>query len=109
MLLVTKQNLIATAAERYREAHQRRGEWLPTLDGSDPQAVYAQLRALPATAGAADIQTITGDDRWTMNVCDECGEDCEAVVLVAIEIHHPTDMTAVCTHCLKQALRLAGA
>lgn len=108
MHLVTKQMLVATAAERYREAHQRRGEWLPTHDGSAPQAIYERLKALPAAAGAAEIAAITGDDRWTENICDECGQDCEAVVLVAIEIHHPTDMTALCTACLQQAIELAG-
>lgn len=109
MLLLTKQALIASAAERYREANQRRGEWLPTLDGSDAQAIYQRLKALPTTASEADIAAITGDDRWTANLCDECGEDRESVVLVSIEPHHPTDMTALCTGCLQQALHLAGA
>lgn len=107
MHLVTKQALVATAAERYREAHQRRGEWLPARDGSDPQAIYEQLKALPGGDDAA-VAAITGDSRWTENICDECGEDCDSVVMVAIEVHHPTDMTALCTRCLQQAIQLAG-
>lgn len=109
MLLVTKQALVSTAAERYREANQRRGEWLPVHDGSDPQAIYQQLKALPTGSDPIAVAAITGDSRWTDNICDECGADCDAVVLVAIEVHHPTDITALCTHCLQQALRLAGA
>ncbi|MCC6167608.1 MAG: hypothetical protein IT329_10305 [Caldilineaceae bacterium] len=109
MHLVTKQMLVATAAERYREAHQRRGEWLSTHDGSDPQTIYERLKALPAAARAAEIAAITGDSRWTENICDECGGDREAVVMVAIEAHHPIDMTALCTACLHQAMQLVSA
>lgn len=108
MLLVTKQMLVAGAAERYREANQWRGEWLPPTDGRDPQTIYRQLQALPRDADAAAVTEITGDPRWTANICDECGQDCETVVLVAIEMHHPTDMTALCTRCLQQALQLAA-
>jgi hypothetical protein len=109
MHLVTKESLIATAAERYREAYQRRTEWLPAPDGKDAEAIYQQLKALPATTGEAEILALTGDSRWTANICDECGEDRERVVLVAIEIHHPTDMAAICPSCLQQALQLVKA
>jgi len=107
MLLVTKQMLAAGAAERYREANQWRGEWLPPTDGRDPQTIYRQLQALSHDTDAEKVTEITGDPRWTANSCDECGQDCETVVLVAIEMHHPTDMTALCPDCLRQALRLA--
>lgn len=109
MLLVTKQLLIQNAAERFREANQRRGEWIVTPDGRDTEAIYQQLRALPSTAGEAEIAAIIGDNRLTVNICDECHEDSESVVVMAIEIHHPTDMVSLCQRCLEQALQLASA
>jgi hypothetical protein len=107
MHLITKQALLASVAERFREAHTRRGVWLPALDGSNPEETFAQLQALPTTATEEDVNAIIGDDRYTANICDECHLDREAVVLMAIEIHHPTDAVALCPDCLNQAAHLA--
>jgi hypothetical protein len=109
MQVVTKASLIATVAERFRQAHQRRSEWLPTATGEDARAIFAALTALPPTADEAAITATVGDNRWTENVCDECGEDQAVVVLLGEEIDHPTDMLAVCPSCLKSAQRLASA
>src|SRR5688572_32844883 len=109
MRVITKQTLIATAAERFREAHQRRGEWMLTADGSDAPAIYAALSALPPNADEEAITSAIGDNRLTENICDECGEDQTVTILLGEEVHHPTDMTAICYDCLKQARRLASA
>jgi hypothetical protein len=55
------------------------------------------------------VAAASGDTRWIENICDECGEDRAVTVLLGEEIHHPTDMTAVCLDCLKQAKRIADA
>jgi hypothetical protein len=52
---------------------------------------------------------VVGDKRYTENICDECGEDKAVTILLGEEDHHPTDMTAICYDCLKQARRLADA
>ena len=109
MRLVTKQALIATAAARFRENHQRRDEWIPTASGGDAAAIYAKLSALPAKAEEAEVVSIIGDNRWTENLCDECGEDRAVTVLLGEEIHHPTDMASICLDCLKKAKKLADA
>jgi hypothetical protein len=109
MRVITKEALIATVAERYRETHQRRGEWTTSPDGSDAPAIYAKLAALPASASEETIVAVIGDSRFTENVCDECGEDRPVTVLFGEEIHHPTDMMALCLDCLKQAKRIADA
>lgn len=109
MRVITKQALIATAAERFRDAHERRGEWLPTAEGGDAAAIFAKLTALPKKATEADIVAVTGDNRWTENICDECGEDRAITVLLGEEIHHPTDMMAICLDCLKQARNIGKA
>ena len=108
MRVITKQALLATVAERFLEAHQRRGEWLPTA-GGDFAAIYSQLTALPVEPNEEAVIATIGDNRWTENICDECGEDRAVTVLLGEEIHHPTDMMAICLDCLKQAKRLADA
>ena len=109
MRVMSKQTLIATAAERFRTQHQRRGEWIPTDEGGDASAIYARLAALPKDPSEEAITATIGDNRWTENICDECGEDREITIILAEEIHHPTDAVAICTDCLKQAARLASA
>ena len=109
MRVITKEALIATVAERYRETHQRRGEWTTPPDGSDAPAIYAQLAALAKDTSEEAIVALIGDNRLTENICDECGEDRAVTVLMGEEIHHPTDMMAICTDCLKQAKRIADA
>lgn len=109
MRVITKQALLATVAERFREAHQRRSEWLPTASGDDSAAIYSRLTALPTEPTEEAVTAAIGDNRWTENLCDECGEDHEVTVLIGEEIHHPTDMVSICLACLKQAKRLADA
>ena len=109
MRVITKEALISTAAERFREAHQRRGEWYATQEGSDAAALFAKLVALPTPPTEEAIAAITGDNRWTLNLCDECGEDSHVTVILAEESHHPTDAVAICFQCLKQASRIADA
>jgi len=108
MRVISKADLVATAAERYREAFRRRGEWIPAATGDDPAVVFARLLALPAQADAQTVVAITGDSRWTANICDECGEDQEITVLFAEEIHHPTDSVQLCLACLQAGLGLAA-
>lgn len=107
MYLVTKRQLIATAADRYRDAYQRRGVWLPATNGFDPAAVHAALSALPADAGEEAVIAATGDNRWTVNLCDECGDDVPVTVLYNEEIHHSTDSVTLCSACLSAGLELA--
>jgi hypothetical protein len=108
MLLITKRSLVQTAAERFREAHTRRGHWLPSRDGSRPEEIYARLKALPPTAGEEDVCAIIGDDRYTANICDECHQERDVTVLMAIEIHHATDAVALCLACLNEAIQLVN-
>lgn len=107
MRVITKRSLIATTAERYRAAFQRRGEWMATPDGHDPAALYRQLAALPAEASEAAITALVGDDRWTANICDECLQDKSVTVLLSEEEHHPTDAVLICLDCLTAATEAA--
>jgi hypothetical protein len=109
MRVISKQTLIATVAERFRADHQRRGEWQPTAEGGDASAIYTQLMAFSHAPTEETITAAIGDNRWTENICDECGEDREITIILAEEIHHPTDAVAICPTCLKQAARLASA
>src|SRR5690349_6557356 len=109
MRVVTKKALVATAAQRFRDTYQRRDEWLPAPQGGDSAAIFGKLSALPAKVDEDEIIAIIGDSSWTENICDECGQDSAITILLGEEIHHPTDLTAICLDCLKQARHLGKA
>lgn len=104
MVIVTKQKLIATVAERWRATYQRREEWLLASQVAATGDVYAALCALPTSATEAQIIALTGDNRWTQNRCHECSVDSEVTVGFAQEAHHPTETTYLCLSCLQQAI-----
>jgi hypothetical protein len=107
MRVIAKSDLIASAAERYRDAYQRHGQWIAAANGLEPAAICARLEALPHNTPERTIVEITGDARWTANLCDECGEDKDITVLFGEEIHHPTDSVQICLACLQAGLKLA--
>lgn len=106
MRLITKRSLVATAAARFRDTYQRRDAWLPAAEGFDPASVYAALVALPADADEAAVVAAAGDERWTANFCNECGQDAPVTVLLAEQIGHDTDSVLLCPDCLETALTL---
>ena len=50
MLVITKQGLLATVAERWRLAYQRRDEWYPTPEGDRAKEIYRSLQTLSTTS-----------------------------------------------------------
>ena len=107
MVVITKRGRIATVAKRWQATYQRRDEWLSAPQQPATDAIYAALLALPTNATEAQVLAITGDNRWTQNLCHECGLDQEVTVGFAQEPHHPTETTYICLACLNQALALA--
>lgn len=104
MVIVTKRNRLTTVAERWRATYQRREEWLPAPQVADTATVYAALCVLPADSTEAQVVALTGDNRWSQNLCHECANDSEVTVGFAQEAHHPTETTYLCVACLQQAL-----
>ncbi|MEX1019102.1 MAG: hypothetical protein WDZ49_05555 [Litorilinea sp.] len=108
MMVIRKSDLVAQVADNWRLAHQRRGEWLVPPGGPDPAEIYHALQALAPDAAPEAIATITGDARWTANICQECGEDRDVLVAFgAGEVTHPTDMAFLCLACLEAGAQLA--
>ncbi len=102
MRVITKQTLLATVAERFREAHQRRDEWIPTPEGGDASAHLRQTdgasRRTKRRGSTCRSSVIIAGQKI---VCDECGEDRAVTVLLGEEIHHPTDMICNLLRLLK--------
>jgi hypothetical protein len=107
MQVIRKVDLIAQVAENWRLAHQRRNEWIVPEQGAHPKAMYERLLTLSRRATEEDVVAILGDDRWTVNICQQCGKDRDVLVAFgAGEVHHPTDTAFVCVACLEAAVEL---
>jgi hypothetical protein len=107
MIVVTKQALIATIAERWLDTHYGRSRWIHATATFDPERIYLGLRTLPANASEADVLAITGQPWWTQNLCAECGNDSTVTVGFGAEPHHALDARFVCLACLEQGVQLA--
>ena len=104
MVVVTKRDLIATVAERWRATHFGRGYWVTATDSFDPEQIYLALKALPPEASEAQVTAITGQPWWTQNFCAECENDSAVTVGFGAELHHPTDTCFICLDCLERGL-----
>lgn len=110
MYVIRRKDLIRNVAENWRLAHQRRAEWMVAPGAPHPEEIHRKLVALPPNAGPKEIAEITGDKRWTANLCQECGEDREILVVFgAHEVSHPTDAAFLCLGCLEAGVQLARA
>ncbi len=87
---------------------RRGGRWVAREGQPSPEAIYQALKALPLHADEEAVASVTGDNRWTQNICDECGADAAITVALGAEIHHATDTAYICLSCLQRAVALAG-
>ena len=66
------------------------------------EGIYEKLMAAkPLTKEKVD--TIIGNESWTMLICDECGRDVKLVVFLGKNNDHDT---AICERCLNKAIRV---
>lgn len=52
------------------------------------------------------VERIIGNNTWTRNVCDECGNDSEITVQLGEEPDYDSATAKICQECLKKALSL---
>lgn len=104
MKLISQTHDINTVAARWRRQYPEGS--VHTTSG-DPELVYQQLLKLDhATATAADVAKIIGNDSWCgPKSCHECGTK----VLATVELGQSDsceDPLQFCASCLTHALRL---
>lgn len=86
-----------TAREKILNVAGRWARQYPDGKAGHHADVSAKLQALnPATATAAEVNAIIGNDSWTTEWCDECGTYHEAVIQLGEDanIH-------LCANCAK--------
>jgi hypothetical protein len=107
-VLVTRESLAATAAERFRSAYQRDGHWPldashgPYLRGRRYEDIYADL-ARARTVEEVE-RVLPRELGWTRVACDNCDQDVEAAVQVGSHSDEEYGPCHYCRPCLELAL-----
>jgi len=99
MKLITWRDKIRNVAKTWAIQYRN------TADTSKKE-VLAQLKTLDIEkATVEDVAQIIGNYSWTRLICDECGEDVPAVVLVGQEPDYDSSTVYLCKSC---ALKVQG-
>lgn len=106
MQLLDERSEVMTVAERWKSQYCCKGTWHDPFE-CDAKDVYERLVALPASASAADVAAIIGNDSWIGESCTECGE--RAIVLVGQEPDYESATAYLCANCLQKLNELVFA
>jgi hypothetical protein len=105
--IITKSDLIASTAERYRQrfcikrGNDRAGFGL-RLSHNEHHKLLLQATT------EDDIEHVIGNRHWTRNQCDECEQDKAITVQFGEEPGYESSTVNVCLDCLKKAVLLAS-
>ena len=100
MLKVTQRDLIRTADKRWRDQYWNTRD----LDKSRKALALTQLDK--DTATEEDVTRIIGNRSWTQLICDECGTEVLAAVIMGGNPGTGRNSRHICKPCLQKALTL---
>ena len=103
MRVITKSQLIAIVAERWKRQYFLSGKGWKQYRG-DARATWQQLKELPPDASEDAVAAIIGNRSWTRNRCHECGEDVQVLVELGEEPSCESSTAQICINCLREAL-----
>ena len=101
MEIITKKELIASVAERWRYQYPK------NACTEKMETIYQKLIRLPLGATENDVTNIIGNGSWTRNKCDECQKENEVIVRIGEEPDDDFSYAYICAACLQTALELA--
>lgn len=104
MKLITRQDIINSIPSRLRRTYGR--DRRPMVGDLSPQEIANRLDEMDDPTREDALRLMSGWPDWTTNECDECGEDCEALVQMGEEPDYDARWQELCASCLKSALNL---
>lgn len=109
MKLVTIRDLIRQVPERWKAQYcYAEGKWGKTM-GGDTSLVYKGLAALDReTATPEQVAAIIGNGSWSQLLCNECGQNVDAIVELGQPPDHDSSTANVCVSCMYKAIALLG-
>ncbi len=106
MELIRKQDKIDRVADHWKNVYSGPRGWYSSV--FDAESVYTGLIALTDDTRTEDrVNRIIGNNYWTRNTCDECGQDAAVLVQVGQEPDYESRTACVCVSCLRMALSTA--
>jgi len=102
MIVTTKKQILKNLPKHWRQSYPK-GRDLASGKNSD-KIYIALVNEKELTEERAN--EIIGNDSWTRNSCDECGEDVEVTVMVGEEPDYESRTASICINCLNKAVEL---
>ena len=97
-MLLTKQHLVNTVDERWKNQYYRDDYW--SYYGDDKIEKYEDLVNLGKSKNQEDVDKIIGNSSWTRLICHNCNKDVDAVFIFGIV----EDSLYVCEDCVNIAV-----
>ena len=96
-MLLTKQHLVNTVDERWKNQYYRGGSWNYCADKE-----YKQLVNLGKNKNPEDVDKIICNSYWTILKCHNCNNDVDAVFIFCTDEEYSC---YVCEDCVKIAIQ----
>ena len=96
MRIIRKADKILTVSKRWDEQYRDDNDLTKIKIGN-------RLRN-KKTITENEITEIIGNNSWTKNLCYECGNDCDSIILFGEESDYESSTFYVCHDCLKKAI-----
>lgn len=100
--MITKEQLCQEIAKAWDRQYQNDYDRQP-----DKRFILIALEGLNGKGTEQQIANIIGNDAWTRNRCDECGEDMQVTVSLGSDPDFEAPRAQACKTCLKTALQMA--
>lgn len=99
MEIIIKKDKIKTVAKRWKEQYYSEGRWTSLAKSFNETSKQIYEKLLKAKT-EKEIIEIIGNSSWTENICDECNNDFDKLIMfIAYE-----ETIKVCKDCLKKAI-----
>lgn len=104
MNVTTSRDLIKGVASAWRRQYQFRYK-----DDEQKAAIGAKLDALDGdTATSEEVEAIIGNRSWTRQLCNECGEPSDWLLMVGQPTDYESQTASLCRACILKAAELAA-
>lgn len=83
-------------------------KWIEQYRGStdEDKLLVAVILKTEKPTTEEHVERIIGNNSWTRNICNECGNDSEITVQLGEEPDYDSATAKICPECLKKALSL---
>lgn len=101
MEVITKKSFIQNAARNFEQQYP-----IEKYKDTSHYKTLLKLKELPENHKESDVTTAIGNNSWTLNICHQCKQDVDLVVIVGEPEDYESSTARLCLPCLRDAVKL---